>query len=36
LMGPLRNMRLTTSVAWGLAVLITGLNVFLIYGFVAG
>jgi manganese transport protein len=36
LMGPLRNVGLTTSVAWGLALLITGLNVFLIYGFVAG
>jgi manganese transport protein len=36
LMGPLKNVGLTTSLAWGLALLITGLNVFLIYGFVAG
>jgi manganese transport protein len=36
LMGPLKNVGLTTVVASCLAVLITGLNIFLIYGFWAG
>jgi manganese transport protein len=36
LMGPLKNVTLTTVVATFLALLITGLNLFLIYGFVAG
>jgi manganese transport protein len=36
LMGPLKNVTLTTVVATFLALLITGLNLFLIYGFVTG
>jgi manganese transport protein len=36
LMGPLKNVGLTTVVASCLALLITGLNIFLIYGFLAG
>jgi manganese transport protein len=36
LMGPLKNETLTTVVATFLAVLITGLNLFLIWGFVTG
>jgi manganese transport protein len=36
LMGTLRNRTMTTAAAWALALLISGLNVFLIYGFVGG
>jgi manganese transport protein len=36
LMGPLQNLTLTTAVATFLALLITGLNLFLIWGFVTG
>jgi manganese transport protein len=35
LMGPLRNLTHTTIIASLLALVITGLNVFLIYGYVA-
>jgi manganese transport protein len=36
LMGHLKNRSLTTATAWLLAMLITGLNIFLIVGFVTG